>query len=150
MKNNGHRRNTEKKKQGKNFNLKTQYCFLEFFQKHNIQHFCDRPKLCYNYLVNPQNLNDGRFSRADQSQQFLSHFQLFLEAVSKFVQFCTKFKLKWVLYLRRNVLVYEYWYCAANHQYSKITGFIKDIKKKYGQKELSLILCDNIKPFSKL
>ena len=129
MKNNGHRRNTEKKNQGKNFNLKTQYCFLEFSQKHNIQNFYNLPKLCYNYLVNPQTLNDGRFSRDDQPQQFLSHFQLFVEAGSKSVQFCTKFKLKWVLYLRRNLLVYGYWYCAANHQYRKIIGFIKDIKK---------------------
>ena len=37
MKNNEHRRNREKRKQGKNFNLKIRYQSYEFSEKHNIQ-----------------------------------------------------------------------------------------------------------------
>ena len=32
---------TEKNDKDKNFNLKTRYCFLEFFYKHNIHNSCD-------------------------------------------------------------------------------------------------------------
>ena len=134
MKNNKHRRKAEKKKKKKNLNLKTQYWFLEFPYKRNIHNSCDLPKFCYNYLANPQILKDARltFFNADQSQQFLSLFHLFLEAESKLVQFCTKFKVKWVLFLRQNVPTCRCWHCAANHQYRKITTFIKNFKEQYG------------------
>ena len=62
--------------------------------------------------------------------QILSYLQLFLEAGSKLVRFCTKFKLTLVLLLLRSVLVCEYWYCAAN-QYSKVIGFVKNFKEGY-------------------
>ena len=52
MKNKEYKRNTEKKKLGKKLNLKTQYGFLEFSG--------DFPKFFYNYLFNPQTLNDAR------------------------------------------------------------------------------------------
>ena len=61
----------------------------------------------------------------------LGYFQLFLEAGSKFVQFCTKFKVIWVLFLRRNVLICGDWYCSEN-QYSKSTVFVKNSKEEYG------------------
>ena len=41
---------TQKKNKKKYFNLKTQYCFCEFSY--------DLPNSCFNYLVNPQTLNN--------------------------------------------------------------------------------------------
>ena len=62
MKNNKHRRNAEKKKKPKNFNLKTRHWLVEFSQKHNIHNSCHLPNFCYTFLVNPQVLNDVRRS----------------------------------------------------------------------------------------
>ena len=56
--------------------------------------------------------------------QILSYLQLSLEAGSKLAHFWL------VLFLLRNVLLWGYWYCAAN-QYSKITGFVKNFKEEY-------------------
>ena len=53
MKNNEHRRNTEKQIRKKTHNMKTQYWFLEFSWKHYIHNSGDLPKFCYNYLANP-------------------------------------------------------------------------------------------------
>ena len=51
---------TEKNDKEKNFNLKTRYCFLEFFYKYNIHNSCDLPNSCFNYLVNSKTLSDVR------------------------------------------------------------------------------------------
>ena len=50
----------KEKQQGKNFNLKTRYCFVEFCYKHSIHSSCDLPNFSFNYLINPQILNDAR------------------------------------------------------------------------------------------
>ena len=76
--------------------------------------------------LRPWATHDARFSSADEL--FLSYFQLFLETGSKLV--FTKFKVNRVLFLRRNVLVWGYWCCAEN-QHSKNTGFVKTSKEEY-------------------
>ena len=64
-------------------------------------------------------------------QNFVQYGLSFLEAGSKLVQFCTKLKVEWVLFLHWNVLVSAYWYCPAN-EYNKITDFVKNSKDDCG------------------
>ena len=87
---------TQKNNNAKNFNLNYRYWFLEFSLKHNIHNSCNLLKFCYNDLVNPQTLNNARlmFFNRWLVIAIFKFLQLFLEAVSKFVEFCTKFKLK--------------------------------------------------------
>ena len=112
--------------------MKTRYCFLEFSYKNNIHNSCNLPNSCFNYLVNPQTLNDARrkfFKRwlVIAIFELLSVvFRSWREACST----CTKVKVNWVLFLRQHVLVCGYWCCAEN-QYNKITGFLKNYKEEY-------------------
>ena len=121
---------TQRKITRKKLQFENTTYFSWIFYKHNIHNSCD---LCYDYLVNPQTLNDARrtFFKHWLVIAILGYFQLFLEAGSKFVQFYTKFKVIWVLFLRRNVLVCGDWYCSEN-QYSKSTVFVKNPKEEYG------------------
>ena len=113
--------------------MKTRHCFVEFSSKYNTHNSCDLPNSCFNYLVSPQTERRTNyiFQTLISHDNFLSYLQLFIEAESKFVQFCLKFKVNWVLFLRRNVLICGYWCCAEN-QYSKITAFDKNSKEEYG------------------
>ena len=51
---------TQRKKERKNFNLKTQNSFLEFYSKHNIENSCGLPIFCFNFSVHSEVLNDKR------------------------------------------------------------------------------------------
>ena len=55
----------EKKKQGKNFKLKTRYQSLEFSDERNIHNSCDIPHFCSNYLANRRTTHNVLFSSAD-------------------------------------------------------------------------------------
>ena len=68
------------------------------------------------------------------SLEFFTYMLLFLEAGSKFY---TKFKVKWVLFLRQNVLVCGYWYWPTN-KYSKIRSFVKQFEEEYGYEGFSI------------
>ena len=55
----GNTKETQKNNKEENFNLKARYCFLEFSYKHSSRNSWDLPNSCFNYLVNPQTLNDA-------------------------------------------------------------------------------------------
>ena len=118
----------KKKRKKKRKKLHFEIGFLNFHR--NIHNSCDLPKF-YNFLVNSQTLNDARptFFKCCWCK-ILSYLELFLES-SNLVQFCTKFRVMWVLFLLRNMQVCGYWYSAA-YQYSKVIGFVKNFKEVYG------------------
>ena len=91
---------------------------------HNIHNPCDLPKF-YDFLATLKRRT------THEVYQVLNYLELFVEAGSKLVQLCTKFKVMWVFLLLRNVQVCEFWYCAA-YQCSKVIGFIKNFKRVYG------------------
>ena len=134
MKINEHRRNWERKKARKKTSVwKHDIGLLNFLRNITFTILATFQFFFINYPVNPQTLNHAPctfFTR----WLIISNVELLtvvLEAGSKLAQFCTKFKVKWVLFLCRNVLVCGYWNCTAN-QYSKITGFIKNFEEDYG------------------
>ena len=118
-----------KKRKEKTSFWKHKIGFLNFL-RNNIPKSCDLPKF-YNFLVNSQTLNDARrpFFKCCW-YKILSYLELLLES-SNLVQFCTKFRVMWVLFLLRNMQVCGYWYPAA-YQYSKVIGFVKNFKEVYG------------------
>ena len=118
---------TDKNNKEKTSIRKHDIAFLDFLL--NIA-FAILASSCFNNLINPQTLSDARrrfFKRWLAIAIF--EFQFFLEADSKLV--FTKFKANWVLFLLRNLLVCGYW-CFAENQFGKITGFVKNSEKEYG------------------
>ena len=59
-------------------------------------------------ILRPRTTHHLRFLNSDSHSNFWVIFNFFLELRSKFVQFCTKFEVKLVLFFRRNLLVFGY------------------------------------------
>ena len=123
--------NTEKKNREKKEGKKLHFENTRLVS-HNMHSSCDL-LMFYNFLVNPQN-PERRTTYIFKRWLIKTNFEflkLFLEAGSNLVQFCTKFKVMWVLFLLSNVQVCGYWYCAVS-QCSKVIGFVKYLKEVYG------------------
>ena len=75
-----------KRKRGKNFIMKTPNWFLKCSQEHQIHNSCDLPKF-YNFLVNPQTLNDARHTFFKR-WLIISNFELLTDVFRSWEQAC--------------------------------------------------------------
>ena len=147
---------TYKNNEEKNFNLKTRYWFLEFSYKHKIHNSCDVPNSCFNYLVDPETLNDARRS---------FFMRWLVVAIFEFFNFWifNCFKELWVSLLNSalNLKWIESYFCIEMYWFvvtgavqkistAKLPALSKTLTKSTVTMGLTLIPYHNIKQFTNL